>query len=179
MNVEAFSKGQILALLSAARARRHEHWLLICTAYLHGLRASEVIQIKASDVRDGYLVVAREKGSERTVQPLLASDNPLLNEAPALIEKALNTPAYRSLFNLTRQTVFNLVQRYGKAAGLPSQMCHPHNLKHSCGTHMYEETKSLPIVQKWLGHRSGTSTLVYLNTTQGEANRAAQKSLCV
>lgn len=130
-------------------------------------------------MRDGYLTVKREKGSETTVQPLLGSDNPLLNEAPALIEKALNTPSFRPLFNVTRQTVFNLVRRYGKAAGIPEQMCHPHNLKHSCGTHMYEETKSLPIVQKWLGHRSGTSTLVYLNTTQTAANDAAYRSLCL
>lgn len=177
--MEAFSKRQILDLLQAARLYHRDHWLMILVAYLHGLRASEVVAIKRDDVKDGHLIVAREKHSERTVQPLLSSANPLLSERQAMIEKALKTPPFRPLFNVTRQTFFNYIRRHGQAAGIPAHLCHPHNLKHSCGTHMYEQTKSLPIVQKWLGHVEGSSTLVYLNTTQGEASKAAEVSLCV
>lgn len=151
---------------------------MILVGYLHGLRASEVIAITGSDVKDGYLKVIREKGSETTIQPLLGSDNPLLNEAPAIIELSKATPGYQSLFNVTRQTFFNYVQRYGKAAGIPEHLCHCHNLKHSCGRHMYDETQDLAIVQKWLGHVSGASTMVYLNTSQTKVNDAARRALC-
>lgn len=152
---------------------------MILVGYLHGLRASEVIAIKGGDLKDGYLNVQREKGSERTVQALLTSENPLLDERQAMMERALKTPSFHPLFNITRQTFFNYMRRYGRAAGIPAHLCHPHNLKHSCGTHMYEKTKNLALVQKWLGHVSGSSTMVYLNTSQAQADRAAKESLCV
>lgn len=152
---------------------------MILVAYLHGLRASEVVDLKPANVKDGYLSVLRLKGSEATTQPLLHSLNPLLSERQAMIEQALNTPYFRPLFNVTRQTFFNLIRRYGKAAGIPAHQQHPHILKHTCGDHMYEKTKSLAITQKWLGHKSGTSTLVYLNTSQAKADAAAVEALCV
>jgi integrase len=178
LNVDELSKEQILALFGAARADREDYWLMLLVAYLHGLRASEVIAIKKDDVKDGFLTVVREKGSETTVQRLLTSANPLKNERQALIDFALNSPFDRPLFDVTRQTVFNVMRRYGKEAGIPIQQCHPHNLKHTCGTHMYQECKDLAKVQKWLGHVSGGSTMRYLNTTQEKAATVAEIALC-
>lgn len=177
MNVDALSKAQLLALLGAAREKSEAHWLMMLVGYLHGLRASEVVAIKRDHIRAGYLTVDRGKRSERTTQPLLASTNPLLNERDPLNEYAAHCGFIQPIFNVTRQTFWNLLQRYGGAAGIPEHQRHPHILKHTCGTHMYEKTKSLPTVQKWLGHRTGTSTLVYLRVSQEHAAAAAQSSL--
>ena len=152
---------------------------MILVAYLHGLRASEVVKIKRKDIRDGFLTVVRGKRSETTCQPLLGSENSLLNERNHLIEYALISHPIQPLFNFTRQTFWNILQRHGKTAGIPLAQCHPHILKHSCGTHMYEKTKSLPAVQKWLGHVSGASTLIYMEMSQADAARMAQSALCV
>lgn len=179
MNVDALSKSQILDLLGAARAYRESHWLALLVAYLHGLRASEVIAIRRVDIHQGFLTVERGKRSERTTQPLMTSEIALLSERAPLIEYASKMGLIHPLFNYSRQTFWNIIRRHGATAGIPEHQRHPHILKHSCGTHMYEKTRSLPAVQKWLGHKTGNSTLVYLRMSQGDAARCAQDSLCV
>ena len=59
---------------------------MILVAYSHGLRASEVTALQRDAVQDGMLTVSRLKGSLRTVQPLVESLDPLLNEQKGLFE---------------------------------------------------------------------------------------------
>jgi integrase/recombinase XerD len=177
LNVEALSKQQILELLAAARAYREAHWLAILVGYLHGLRATEVVSIKRVDLKDGYITVRRGKRSEVTVQALISHPNPLLNERTALIEYALKQSPIHPLFNWTRQTFWNILQRHGKTIGLPEHQCHPHILKESIATHMFTASKDLPAVQKWLGHVSGASTMIYMRKTQSEAARVVMDCL--
>jgi integrase len=61
---------------------------------VHGLRVTEIINLRRRDFnRDGdtiYLTVQRLKGSERTIQKLNASDEPLLDlSRPPTMEKPL------------------------------------------------------------------------------------------
>jgi integrase len=81
--LDALSKAELLALLGAARAHSERDFLMILMAYSHGLRASEVLAIEPDSVRDGLLEVQRLKGSLHTTQPLLSSDEPLLEERKA------------------------------------------------------------------------------------------------
>lgn len=82
--MEALSKAELLSLLAAARAHRERDFVMILVAYSHGLRASEVTRMQRDAIADGHLTVARLKGSLRTVQPLVADENPLLNERQVL-----------------------------------------------------------------------------------------------
>ena len=164
-------------MLAVARDYRHTHWLMIVVGYLHALRASEVVAIKKVDVRDGFLTVRRGKCSEMTTQPLLMSANPLLSERESLIEYAARGQGIQPLFNVCRGTFWNVLQRHGKTAGLPTHQCHPHILKQSCLTHMIAAV-GLPATQKWAGHLVGSSTLIYTRMSQVEASRCAQMALC-
>src|SRR2546425_9656680 len=78
---------ELLAVLKAAKARSARDWAMILLTYRHGLRASEVCDLKMSDVdlKAGSISIRRLKGSLHTVQPLYQHrGQPLLDEVGAL-----------------------------------------------------------------------------------------------
>src|ERR1700731_2050768 len=113
----AFSKDELLRLLSVARAASERDFLMILVAYCHGLRASEVIAITRDHIGDGHMDVKRLKGSDHTVQPLISHENPLLNESGALLEYSQYMYVNQRLFPISRQHFWRQVQKHGKTAG--------------------------------------------------------------
>jgi len=172
---KSLKREQIHRLLEEAKKTSERDWLMILVAYLHGLRASEVVGpkgLKGRSIADGFLTAVRLKGSETTVQPLLANADPLLDERKALIDLAAKSNARQRLFPLSRFQFFRALRRHAKAAGIPLHLAHPHVLKHSCATHALEAGVPLPIVQAWLGHASGASTMRYMGASEDQVNRA-------
>src|SRR5712691_5995855 len=78
---------ELLAVLKAARARSARDWAMVLLAYRHGLRASEVCDLKLTevDLKASSVSIRRLKGSLHTVQPLYQHrGQPLLDEVGAL-----------------------------------------------------------------------------------------------
>src|ERR1700722_1769682 len=63
---------EILATLKIARARSARDWCMVLLAYRHGLRASEVCNLRLADIdlKRQSIIVRRLKGSLETTQPL-------------------------------------------------------------------------------------------------------------
>jgi type 1 fimbriae regulatory protein FimB len=174
--LESLSKQQILDLLRCARAHRERDWLMILVGYSHGLRASEVTGIKASDIADGHLTVCRLKGSKRTVHPLFRSDEALLDEATGLVEYARGLPGNQRIFPVTRRTFARIVERHAKAAGIPRRLAHPHILKHSIAMQTIHSA-GVENLRQFLGHKSGASTMEYLKVSDADAASAVSRAL--
>jgi integrase/recombinase XerD len=174
--VEALSKPELIALLSAAKVRKTRDWLMILVAYCHGLRASEVTRIQADAVKDGHLTVARLKGSLRTVQPLVSDENPLLDESTALYAFANSLHGKQRLFPITRQHFWRLVQRYAEAAGIPERKRHPHVLKHTIAMQVIKNA-GIENTRQYLGHKSMSSTGAYLKVSDATASEAVALAL--
>jgi len=68
-------------------------------------------------------------------------------------------------------------QAHAEAAGLPAGKRHPHCLKHSLASHLVAGNVNLALVRQALGHRSITSTMQYVGTSDGQAAEAAQAAL--
>jgi site-specific recombinase XerD len=69
---------------------------------------------------------------------------------------------------MSRKQFWRLMQRYGKRAGLPPKLCHPHILKHSiCSQSIH--TAGIENVRRHAGHKSLASTGFYLIRDQREA----------
>lgn len=171
-----FSKAELLAILSAARSKRERDWLMFLVAYTHALRASELLKLKADNIENGHLVIQRLKGSLRTVQPLIESDEPLLDEKRAVLEWARKSKVDSPLFPVTRQRFWQLVREYGKAAGIALHKLHPHSFRHSCALHSIASA-GVENVRQYLGHRSMSSTGEYLRVTDDQAAAAVVKAL--
>jgi len=61
---------EVLAVLRTARAKGSREWAMILVAYKHGMRVSEVCNLRLGDIdlKNGSIVVERLKGSLRTTQ---------------------------------------------------------------------------------------------------------------
>jgi site-specific recombinase XerD len=178
----------MLALLKAAKNRSTRDWAMILLAYRHGLRASEVCGIKLADVdlKAGSLSVRRLKNSLHTVQPIYQHrGQPLLDETAALRAWLRKRPEDGSdyLFvsqkggRLSRTQFFRNFQTVAESAGLPVEKRHPHVLKHSLASHLVAGNANLALIRQALGHRSISSTLLYIGTTDAQAAEALQKAL--
>ncbi|HMO03175.1 MAG TPA: tyrosine recombinase [Kiritimatiellia bacterium] len=75
----------------------------------------------------------------------------------------------RSLFvgrrgrGMDRRRVWALVRDHGRAAGIGDVW--PHQMRHSCATHLLEGGADLRVIQTLLGHRSLSTTAVYTSVS--------------
>jgi len=173
---------ELLSVLKAARARS------VLLAYRHGMRASEVCNLRLADVdlKAGSISVRRLKGSLHTVQPLYRhKGQPLLDEVTALRtwlrQRESDGSDYLFLSQkggrLHRSQFFRLFQACAEAAGIPWQKRHPHALKHSLASHLVAGNVNLALVKQCLGHKAIGSTMKYVAVSDTQASEAAQAAL--
>jgi type 1 fimbriae regulatory protein FimB len=184
------STTQLEAFLRAAKehgAREHAAFLF---AFGHGARASEICNLRISDVnfKTEQVRIARLKGSLDTTQALLrVKGNALFDEKAALRAwLAVRKPdANDYVFNsqkscrLSRITVWKLFRAIARAAGLPEALQHPHVLKHSCAMNMVNNGAGAFHVKQHLGHKSFDSTLEYIDVSDVDASAAFAKACSV
>jgi type 1 fimbriae regulatory protein FimB len=172
------TKDELRRLLEAAKSHSDRDHLMILVAFWHGLRASEVVSLTVDNFGDGYLTVQRLKGSMKTVQQLFEHDDPLLNERAALAAYMPQIDGGESrLFPVSRKTFWEMVKRYGKAAGLPAYKSHPHVLKFTCGKLGLKGGMQIDDLRQHLGHKSLASTGYYLKSDDQEASAAFARAI--
>jgi len=157
--MQYLTKPELRRLLETAKAHNKLHHLALLVGFWHGLRVSELCNLKGADISDGQINVRRMKRSRSTLQPLHYDSDPLLDESP-LAELAKGTPG--NLFPFTRQWVDQFVKKYAKLAGIHPDKAHFHVLKHSIAMALFDDAQSLGQVQSYLGHKAASSTLAYL-----------------
>ena len=159
--MQYLEKDELRKLFAVAAKHDRRHHLALLVSLTHGLRASEVIRLRGSDIREGRITVQRLKGSKKTVQPLrIDTCDALFDESP-LVALALQAGNER-LFKWSRQFMDRYFKKYGQEAGLREDCCHHHVLKHSSAMLIWSASQSLGQVQNWLGHRSSSSSVAYL-----------------
>lgn len=110
----------------------------------------------------------RLKGSNKTRQPLVRCEDPDFDEYDALTTLAQETPKGQPLFPMTRIGFYFVMQRAGKKAGIAQTLAHPHILRHSIAHHLIDQT-GVPVLQTYLGHACGASTLIYTKLDDAQA----------
>jgi integrase/recombinase XerD len=165
-----------------ARGRRDRAMLSL--AYSAGLRVSELVALKVSDVdfRRG-VVAAFGKGQKKRYVPLgevalqrLERYRTALRAAgPAKLADSgllFPSPSGRAL---TRQAFWKIVRRYALSIGLADAM-HPHRLRHSFATHLLAGGADLRSVQAMLGHADVATTEIYTHVTRDHVRKAHARS---
>jgi type 1 fimbriae regulatory protein FimB len=179
---------EVIAVLKAAKERSAHDWAMVLLAYRHGMRASEVCNLRLDDIdlKRQAITVHRLKGSVDTVQPVYPHRGvPLLDELAALRAHLRDREADGSDFLFTsqkggklhRSQFFRLFQAIAEAAGLPAEKRHPHVLKHSLASHLVSSNVNLALVKQALGHRAISSTMIYVGTSDLQASEAAAEAM--
>jgi len=142
---------------------------IIETLYGCGLRVSELINLRISDIyfREQFVRVIGKGNKERLVPAggtalkfiRLYLDGRRLHLQP---RKADNDIVFlnRRGGRLSRTMVFIIVKELGEKAGIRKNIS-PHTFRHSFATHLVEGGADLRAVQEMLGHESIITTEIY------------------
>lgn len=164
--MEYMTRDELGRMLRIAMQENELHWQMILTGFYFGLRVSEVTAILGEDVQDGQLKVKRLKNSMRTLQriPVTNGSQEFVLQLSVLAEAA--GPRER-VFKLSRQRCDQFMKRYCRLAGIHRTKAHFHSLKHSIAMAIWNETRQPGQIKSYLGHRSMSSTMQYLNESDG------------
>lgn len=143
----------------------HRNKSLLEVLYSCGLRVSELIGLKWSDVyhKEQYIRVVGKNNKERLV-PIASTallDLMLLKES-YLDDQKDSKYIFTSKTgkNLSRVMVFYIIKDCARRAGIEKEIS-PHTFRHSFATHLVERGADLRAVQEMLGHSSITTTEIY------------------
>jgi type 1 fimbriae regulatory protein FimB len=137
---------------------------IFLTAYVHGLRASEIglLQNTDLDFKQLRIMIHRLKGSRSGQYPMRADEARTIkaylrsrdDQLPHLFPSRKGLP-------IGRVQLHRLMKYYGGLAKLPKDKQHFHVLKHSIATHLLDAGADLRFVQDWLGHSNIQNTVIY------------------
>lgn len=143
------------------------------TLYASGLRVSELVTLKVSEVSlDMGVVRVMGKGSKERLVPLgeeaLDWIRRYANDARVAL---LNGRPSNALFvtqraeAMTRQAFWYLIKRYAMQASL-NKAISPHTLRHAFATHLLNHGADLRVVQMLLGHSDISTTQIYTHVAR-------------
>lgn len=160
---------RIIAAIDMSREGGQRNRAIIETLYGSGLRVSELVNLKISDIQmDAAFIRVSGKGNKQRLVPLgrtamkhiqlylRASRNQVLPKKGSEDHLFLN----RFGNGLSREMVFIIVKRLASEAGIKKTVS-PHTFRHSFATHLVEGGADLRAVQDMLGHESITTTEIY------------------
>ena len=159
--MKSLTRSELDALLIVVRKHSEQDYLMFLVTFSHGLRVSETLSLTRENLVSSHLIVQRQKGSNKTCQPLLDDERAALEELAAKTEGRL--------FPMSRTTFWRRMHDYGREAGIAQVLLHPHVLRHSAGRLGYLGGMGVAEIQRYLGHRNGANTMIYIEASESEA----------
>ena len=144
---------------------------LIETLYGCGLRVSELISLKISDLffSEGFIKVTG-KGNKQRLVPISDLNKRVIKNYMDNSRKKLKIEEKSKdiLFlnrrgkKLSRAMIFTIIKRLAKLSNIKKNIS-PHTFRHSFATHLLKNGADLKTIQQLLGHQSITTTEIYMH----------------
>jgi type 1 fimbriae regulatory protein FimB/type 1 fimbriae regulatory protein FimE len=161
---EYLTEHEIETLMAAARRNRYGHRdaTMILIAFRHGLRASEVVDLRWEqvDFNRAVLHVRRTKQGTPSVHPLTGLELRALRRLQRESEASPFVFVSERCAPFTTAGFARMMQRAEKTAGLKLKV-HPHMLRHACGFALANAAHDTRAVQAYLGHKNIQHTVRY------------------
>lgn len=166
-----FSLDECLALFRATENPKHK--LLLLMGYGAGLRVSEIVNLKWTDIHfNTYkLHIKNAKGKKDRIVMLPVS----VIEMLLFYKKLSKNSVYVFEGQVTGEpysttSVQTVMRKSLEKIGL-SNRGSVHSLRHSFATHLLENGTDVRFIQKLLGHENIKTTMVYTHIAQGEIDK--------
>ncbi len=173
----------IINIIDLSTPEGERNKAIIETLYGCGLRVSELINLKISDLhfKEGIILVTG-KGNKQRLVPIGTSAQKQITIYKDQVRNHLspkkNAEGILFLNNrggrLSRQMIFILVRKLVEKAGIHKTIS-PHTFRHSFATHLVQNGADLRAVQELLGHVSITTTEIYTHLNEKDLRRAILK----
>ena len=162
---------RLLAAIDLSQAQGYRNLTILETLYGSGLRVSELISLKISNLHfDENLLLITGKGNKQRLVPLGGICKQKLKVY--LEEIRIHVPVKKEhqdiVFlnqhgrQLTRAMIFTIVRQTAANAGIEKKVS-PHTFRHSFATHLLENGADLRSIQLMMGHENITTTEVYMH----------------
>ena len=159
---KVLSPEEVLQFLGCVRSIKHR--TILTTCYAAGLRVSEAICLKVTDIDSQRMVIRVEQGKGHKDRYVMLS--------PKLLEalrdwwrvdkpKGWLFPGDRAGSHIGRQTVEWACQKAHRRCRIPKPIT-PHSLRHAFAVHLLESGTDVRTIQLLLGHLGLATTANYL-----------------
>lgn len=165
---------QLIAAIDLSKPEGERNRAILETLYGCGLRVSELINLKLSDLYfDEDFIMVTGKGNKQRFVPISEINQKYINIYRKEVRVHLHIQKEHEDFvflnrrgkQLTRAMIFTIVKRLAEAIGLKKSIS-PHTFRHSFATHLLENGADLRAIQQMLGHESITTTEVYMHVNR-------------
>lgn len=160
---------EVEKLISATLNLKHK--ALLALAYSSGVRREEAQQMKPSNIDSSRMCVNVTNGKGRKDRRTILSKKAL--ELLRTYYKAVKPSVYLFESNqkkggyLSGSTLDKIVKRSAEKAGIQKKISF-HTLRHTFATHLLEAGVNIKLIQKFLGHSSIKTTMIYLHIANAE-----------
>jgi len=167
---KVLSKSEVKSILDSVDNIKHKSILMLI--YSSGLRRSELINLKISDIDSERMVIniLGAKGNKDRVSLLSEKFLNLLREyykkykPKEYLFEGVNGGKY------SPTSIANILKKATLKAGVKKNVT-PHMLRHSFATHLLEQGTDLRYIQELLGHKNSKTTEIYTHVSKNAINK--------
>ena len=164
---------RVLTMATSLKARA-----MLTLAYGCGLRAGEVVRLRAGDIDSEQKIIRIVQSKGRKDRHVMLPPEvlkllrqwwkvrPIAYDAGVAVEQRWLFPGHRDHQPLTTRQFNRLFKEAAKAAGL-RKMVSLHSLRHSFATHLLERGTDIRVIQALLGHSKLETTARYSRVAIG------------
>jgi len=144
------------------------NYAIILCLYATGMRVSELINVKRSDITDNWLKIIFAKGSKQRIVPIAQI---ALDAIAIYLEQRQDKSEYLfisyQLKPLSRISIYKITKQYFDIS--------PHIFRHSYATSLILGGADLLVVSELLGHSNLETTQIYTHIEQQHLKETIQK----
>jgi len=161
----------------------HRNKTILETLYSCGLRVSELINLKLSDLyfKENFIKVTG-KGDKQRFVPIGLNTQKIIKSF--IINKRSKMKisdndldilfVNRNGKKLTRAMIFTIVKSIANKAGIKKKIS-PHSFRHSFATHLLQNGADLRAIQMMMGHENITTTEIYMHLDKSHLKEIVNK----
>lgn len=174
---------KLISAIDLSKPEGERNRAILETLYSCGLRVSELINLKISDLffDEGFIKVTGKGNKERFV-PIGKNTQKFINIYRNDIRNHIhvNQNSRDILFlnrrgsQLSRAMIFTIIRDLANAINLKKTIS-PHTFRHSFATHLLENGADLRAIQMMLGHESITTTEIYMHLDRTHLKDVVEK----
>ena len=163
---EILSQEEIVRFFTSVPNLKHR--VILMTMYAAGVRVSEALHLRPSDIDSSRMVIRIEQGKGRKdrytmLSPVLLQ---ILREYWKVARpKTWLFPARHQDKPLSRKSIQNVVRKARAAAGI-GKAVRSHSLRHAFATYLMEQGVNIRVIQTLLGHQSLRTTELYTHVSK-------------
>lgn len=151
----------------------YRNYMLFLVGINTGLRISDILSLKVSDVRNQTHLTLREKKTSKIKRiKIMGISKELEDYIEGMLDEQYLFPSKKGHNKpITRVQAYRILNKAANAIGLREEIG-THTLRKTYGYHFYQKTKDVALLQELFNHSSPSVTLRYIGINQDVMDRA-------